>query len=87
MVPALSPIGEYMSIPLKDFRGGLTEEMHALLDAEAEVTGREKQEIVRGIIQVWADKQIEVYRVQTKKFAVAGLDGILTERRGMPEKP
>ena len=43
-----------MSIPLKDFRLGITESIGIWLDAEATAFGADKAEIAREILSGWA---------------------------------
>lgn len=65
-----------MSLELKDFRGRITLEADCALDAEARITGRERQEIVREILHEWAVRKIETASVLHRLLLVEGLEGI-----------
>lgn len=64
-----------MSLELKDFRGKLTVEGWAAVDAEAEATGKERAEIVREIVHQWALGQIRKASVLHKTLEREGLTG------------
>jgi predicted DNA-binding protein len=67
-----------MSAPLVDFRGKLTPESDAALDAVARNSGRDKSEIVREIMHSWALEKINEARLLNKALTVAGFAGIVS---------
>ena len=71
-----------MTTELKDFRGKLTLEGWAAVDAEAEITGRDRSEIVREIVHFWALEKIRVASLLNITLEREGLRGIARE----PEK-
>jgi predicted DNA-binding protein len=70
-----------MSIPLVDFRGKITPEADAALEAMSRNSGRDKSEIVREILHGWAIEKINEARLLDKALTVAGFEGIVVERR------
>lgn len=70
-----------MSIPLVDFRGKVTAETHAVLDAESRHSGRDMSEIVREILHTWAVENINKARLLERSLTVAGFEGIIVDRR------
>lgn len=48
-----------MSDPLADFRGKITSETAAVLEAMNRASGRDKSEIVREVLHAWALEQIK----------------------------
>ena len=80
-----------MGVELKDFRGKITPEADCVLEAESRSTGRERQEIVRAILDDWAKERIHGASVLHKLLRAEGLPGIaegvagsVGEREGMP---
>lgn len=78
-----------MSLDLKDFRGRITPETHCMLEARAQVTGKEKQEIVRDILHEWASCEIKTARIAQRYLQLEGVAGTddasawdVRERRG-----
>lgn len=65
-----------MSAELKDFRGKITSETDAALEAINRVTGKDKSEIVREILHKWASEQIHVATVLDGRLRAEGLRGI-----------
>lgn len=65
-----------MSEILKDFRGKITAEADAVLEAVNRVTGKDKSEIVRDILSEWAAEKINVANVLDKLLRAEGLAGI-----------
>ena len=47
-----------MSLPLVDFRGKITHETDAVLDALHHATGRDRSEIARDALHLWAELKI-----------------------------
>ena len=67
-----------MSIPLKDFRLGITESIDIWLDAEATAFGSDKAAVAREILQAWAKRKAHAYKVAQRRFAANGLQPELT---------
>lgn len=55
-----------MSAELKDFRGKITPETDAVLEAINRVEGRDKSEIAREVLHEWATRQIHVASLVTR---------------------
>jgi hypothetical protein len=71
-----------MSQELKDFRGKITAETDAALEAINRVSGRDKSEIARDILHKWASEQISVATVLDKLLRSEGIAGINGESQG-----
>lgn len=67
-----------MSLPLKDFRLGITESIDIWLDAEAVAFGCDKAAIAREILQARAKRKAHAFRVAQRRFAANGLQPELT---------
>jgi len=67
-----------MSAELKDFRGKITPETDAVLEAINRTTGRDKSEIAREVLHKWASEQIEVAMVLDRLMRAEGLPGIVS---------
>lgn len=65
-----------MGVELKDFRGRITPETDCVLEAEARVTGKDRQEIVREILHAWAVERIHGASVLNRLLQAEGLRGI-----------
>lgn len=65
-----------MSLELKDFRGKITPESDAVLEALNRVTGKDKSEIAREVLHKWASEQIGVANVLDTMLRAEGLKGI-----------
>lgn len=61
-----------MSIPLKDFRLGITESIDIWLDAEATAFGKDKAAVAREILQEWAKKKAHAHKVATRRLTSNG---------------
>lgn len=61
-----------MAAELKDFRGKITHETWAVIEAEHRVTGRDHSEIVREVLQAWASKKLEVARITARLLESEG---------------
>lgn len=72
-----------MSLELRDFRGKITHETHAALDALARAHGKEMQDIVREVLHDWALRQIRAASLLT---AVAKREGFDGEREGVDSR-
>lgn len=71
-----------MGVELKDFRGRITPETDCVLEAEARVTGKDRQEIVRDILHAWAVERIHGASVLHRLLQAEGLRGIDGGMRG-----
>jgi hypothetical protein len=65
-----------MSLPLVDFRGKITHETDAVLEALHQATGRDRSEIVRDVLADWADKKIHEASLIDQRLRREGLRGI-----------
>lgn len=61
-----------MSLPLKDFRLGITESIDIWLDAEATAFGKDKSAVAREILQEWAKKKAHAHTVATRRLTSNG---------------
>ncbi|MFO1394688.1 MAG: hypothetical protein U1F09_13065 [Steroidobacteraceae bacterium] len=79
-----------MSLPLKDFRLGITEAIDIWLDAEAIAFGTDKAAIAREILAEWAKRKAHAYKVATRRMTANGLQpelpGFATEDDGVTSK-
>ena len=75
-----------MSLPLKDFRPGITESIHAALEAEAVAFGTTMESVARHVLQEWADRRAHAYKVYARRViangAQAELPGLELEDAG-----
>lgn len=62
-----------MSIPLKDFRGGLDESTDMWLEIEAQSLGLDKQTVVRRVMRDWAKQKQHAYKLATKRLQAQGI--------------
>lgn len=62
-----------MSLPLKDFRLGITETIDIMLDAEAIAFGTDKAAIARDVLKEWAKKKAHAYKVMRSRFEANGM--------------
>lgn len=62
-----------MSVPLKDFRLGITESIDIWLDAEAIAFGSDKAAIAREVLAEWAKRKAHAFRVAQRRLAANGL--------------
>lgn len=76
-----------MSIPLKDFRLGITEAIDIWLESEAIAFGTDKAAVAREILQEWAKRKAHAFKVAQRRLAANGLQpelpGIETEDAGV----
>lgn len=79
-----------MSVPLKDFRPGITESIHAALEAEASAFDRTMESVAREVLQNWADRKAHAYRIYARRVIANGnqpeLPGLEPEDAGMRRK-
>lgn len=61
-----------MAIPLKDFSVGLSESIHAALEAESVAFEKTMQVIAREILQEWADRKHRAYTVYARRVMANG---------------
>lgn len=80
-----------MSLPLKDFRTGITESIHAALEARAVATGTDMQTVAREVLADWAAREHRAYMVYARRVIANGAQAELpgsgveddgTSRRG-----
>lgn len=80
-----------MSIPLKDFRLGITETIDIMLDAEAAAFGTDKAAVAREVLKDWAKRKAHAYKVIQRRFAANGMQpelfGDETEDAGVSRQP
>lgn len=62
-----------MSIPLKDFRLGITESVDIWLDAEAAAFGKDKAAVAREVLAEWAKRKAHAFKVAHRRFATNGM--------------
>lgn len=62
-----------MSIPLKDFRLGITETIDIMLDAQAIAFGTDKAAIARNVLADWARKKVHEHKVMARRLAANGM--------------
>lgn len=62
-----------MSLPLKDFRLGITESIYAALEAEGVAFDKDMQTVAREILQIWADRKHLAYKVYAKRVLANGM--------------
>jgi hypothetical protein len=62
-----------MSLPLKDFRLGITEAIDIWLDAEAVAFGKDKAAIAREVLQAWAKQKAHAYKVAARRLSANGV--------------
>lgn len=65
-----------MSVELVDFRGKITPETNAVLEAFNRANGKDKSEIVREILHQWASERITEASVLNTMLRAQGLGGI-----------
>jgi plasmid stability protein len=61
-----------MSVPLKDFRMGISESIYAALEARAAAQSRDMQTVAREVLQDWADAEAHAYRVYARRVIANG---------------
>lgn len=72
-----------MAAELKDFRCKITLEADCVLEAEAQSTGKERQEIVREILHAWAEERIHGASLLDRLLRREGLPGVSQGVRGI----
>jgi hypothetical protein len=76
-----------MSLPLKDFRLGITEAIDIWLDAVAASTGSDKAAVAREVLREWAKRKAHEHKVAMRRMTANGLqpelDGFEMEDAGV----
>ena len=67
-----------MSLPLKDFRLGITESIDIWLDAEAAAFGSDKAAVAREVLAEWAKRKAHAFKVAQRRLVANGLQPELT---------
>lgn len=62
-----------MSVPLKDFRLGITETIDIALDAQASAFGKDKAAIAREVLAEWARRKMHEHKVMARRLQANGL--------------
>lgn len=79
-----------MAIPLKDFSLGLSDSIHAALEAESIAFDKTMQVVARQVLQEWADRKHRAYTVYARRVIANGnqteLPGFETEDAGIARK-
>lgn len=70
---------------LRDFRGKISVETDAVLDAHARVTGRDRSEIAREILHEWALRQIDVASLLQRRLKAEGIGVNVEGMSGSPK--
>jgi hypothetical protein len=70
-----------VSLPLKDFRVAITDEIDAALTAEARAFNRDKQDVAREVLGAWARQKLHAATVLQ---ALLANGGALTASDGVP---
>lgn len=65
-----------MALELIDFRGKVTPETNAVLEALNRVTGKDKSELAREVLHKWASEQIGIATVLDTMMRAEGLTGL-----------
>lgn len=68
-----------MSLELRDLRAKVTAETDAVLLVESRISGKDRSEIVRDILQEWAQQRIHAAKLLT---SLLERDGLLGEDGG-----
>jgi hypothetical protein len=71
-----------MSIELRDIRAKVTIEADIALEVECAALGKEKSELVREIIQGWAERRIHFATVLGRRLHAEGISGNPRESQG-----
>lgn len=62
-----------MSIPLKDFRLGISEAIDIMLEAQAQAFGKDKAAVARDVLADWAKKKAHEHKVIARRLAANGM--------------
>lgn len=79
-----------MALPLKDFSLGLSDSIHAALEAESIAFNKTMQVIAREVLQEWANRKHHAYTVYARRVIANGnqteLPGFETGDDGIARK-
>lgn len=75
-----------MAAELRDYRGRISVLADIAIDAEAKATGRERQEIVREILDGWAGQRLHALSLLQASLTAEGMPGIGGGVSGHPAK-
>lgn len=79
-----------MATPLKDFSVGLSDSIHAALEAESVAFDKTMQVVAREVLQEWADRKHRAYTVYARRVIANGnqteLPGFETGNDGIARK-
>lgn len=64
-----------MAAELRDYRGRISVLADIAIEAKAKATGRERQEIVREILDTWAEQEVHAASVLHAALLAEGLSG------------
>lgn len=76
-----------MADDLVDFRGRISMRSSCAIEARATATGRERQEIVREILDAWTAQQVHEAMLLHRALLSEGLQGIVSGVSGIPREP
>lgn len=62
-----------MSLPLRDFRLGITESVDLWLEAEAVAFGKDKAAVAREVLQEWAKRKAHAFKVAHRRLSTNGM--------------
>lgn len=71
-----------MAAELRDYRGRISVLADIAIDAKAKATGRERQEIVREILDLWAEREVHGASLLQAALEAEGLSGSVSGVRG-----
>ena len=75
-----------MAAELRDFRGRISVLADIAITAKSESTGKDKQEIVREILDAWAERELHCASLLHAALDAEGLQGIVRGASGSPSK-
>lgn len=75
-----------MAAELRDYRGRISVLADIFIDAEAKSSGRERQEIVREVLDEWANQRLHALSLAQAALDAEGMPGIGGGVSGHPAK-
>ena len=75
-----------MAAELRDYRGRISVLADIAIDAKAKATGRERQEIVREILDVWAEREVHAASLLHAALKAEGMSGSVCGVSGQSAK-